>query len=77
MLLDHPVLLANIFDPSEYFPLAAFGAINTSLPSSQAALERIFSSARFQPDDRERLDADQLFEEVYVRTNARALGWNP
>ena len=57
--------------------LAALGSIVTSFPSSQAAVERVFSSTKWQVEDRERLTPDHLFEEVYIRINAKELGWQP
>ena len=49
-------------------PLSKFALLLSSLPASQAAVERVFKSAKWQQDDRERLATNRLA----IRVNARA-----
>ena len=46
------------------------------LPSSQASVERVFSSAKWQIEDRERL-APKLAMKTYIRVNSKALSYQP
>ena len=53
--------------------MSPIGRILASLPSSQASVERIFSGASWIVDGRERLNAETLFKEVFVRANILSL----
>ena len=53
--------------------MSPIGRILASLPSSQASVERIFSGASWVVDGRERLNAETLFKEVFVRANILSL----
>lgn len=44
-----------------------------SLPTSQASVERVFSSADWSAENRERLGFPKLAREVFIRFNTDAL----
>lgn len=54
-------------------PLAGMASLLCSIPASQADVERVFSSAKFQSDGRGRLALDLLAKEVYIRVNTQRL----
>ena len=53
------------------------GQVMSALIASQASVERVFSSAGWQSQDRESLVCESLKEEVYIRVNALQLGYAP
>ena len=57
----------------KYSSLSKLGEIMTSLSSSQASLERVFSCSGWLAEGRERLSSEHLFEETFVRYNRRVL----
>ena len=48
-------------------PLSPLGRVMSTLPASQATVERVFSSAQWQCESRGRLSQDLLAKEVYIR----------
>ena len=65
-----PFAFWSVFSDS---PLAMVGKCFSCLPSSSASVERVWSSAAFQVNERERLSIDNLGKEVYIRWNVKAL----
>ena len=57
--------------------LSSFGLAVSILPSSQASVEHVFSSAKWQFEDRERLAPEKLAMETFIRVNSKALGYQP
>ena len=57
--------------------MSAFALAVSLLPSSQASVERVFSSAKWQAEDRERLAPEKLAMEVYIGINSKALSYQP
>ena len=56
------------------YALSQFGRMLAFIPASQANVERTFSSASWQSEDREKLTAsDNLAKEVYIRNNVKQL----
>lgn len=54
-------------------PLYEFGRLVACMPCSTADIERVWSSAGFQEQDRPNLTHNHLCEEVSIRWNSRAL----
>ena len=57
----------NALHPSS--SAAPLGKVLASLGASQAPTERVFSSADWQSDNRERLSFEMLSREVFIRVN--------
>ena len=58
-------------------PVGPLGQVMSALIASQASVERVFSSAGWQSQDRESLVCESLKEEVYIQVNALQLGYAP
>ena len=67
----HPFLFWNSVHPDS--TLAQLGKLLGSIPSSQASVERVFSTADWLATDRERLGFTKLAREVFIRYNFKAL----
>lgn len=70
-----PYLFWKVWMPES--PLSQLGRVFTSLPASQAGIERLFSACGFTVEGRTRLLIDNMASEVLLRVNARQLGWIP
>ena len=51
--------------------------VNFFFPDSHASVERVFSSAKWHFEDRERLSPEKLGKETMIRVNSKALGYQP